>query len=76
VISFNQNGIEDGVYHINDLVGKPKREEAPSNYAIMGRYVLRPEIFEIQEKQQPGAGGEIQLTDAIKTLNSMQMVVG
>jgi UTP--glucose-1-phosphate uridylyltransferase len=76
VISINQNGIEDGVYHINDLVEKPKMEEAPSNYAIMGRYVLRPEIFEILENQKPGAGGEIQLTDAIKTLNQMQMVVG
>jgi UTP--glucose-1-phosphate uridylyltransferase len=76
VISINQNGIEDGVYHINDLVEKPKVEEAPSNFAIMGRYVLRPEIFEILEIQKPGAGGEIQLTDAIKTLNQMQMVVG
>jgi UTP--glucose-1-phosphate uridylyltransferase len=76
VISINPNGIEDGVYHINDLVEKPQREEAPSNYAIMGRYVLRPEIFEILENQKPGAGGEIQLTDAIKTLNQMQMVVG
>jgi UTP--glucose-1-phosphate uridylyltransferase len=76
VISINQNGIEDGVYHINDLVEKPKLEEAPSNYAIMGRYVLRPEIFEILENQKPGAGGEIQLTDAIKTLNQLQMVVG
>jgi UTP--glucose-1-phosphate uridylyltransferase len=76
VISINQNGIEDGVYHINDLVEKPKQEEAPSNYAIMGRYVLRPEIFEILENQKPGAGGEIQLTDAIKTLNQLQMVVG
>ncbi|MBH9967901.1 UTP--glucose-1-phosphate uridylyltransferase GalU [[Bacillus] enclensis] len=76
VISINQNVIEDGVYHINDLVEKPKMEEAPSKYAIMGRYVLRPEIFEILENQQPGAGGEIQLTDAIKTLNQLQMVVG
>jgi UTP--glucose-1-phosphate uridylyltransferase len=76
VISINQNGIENGVYHINDLVEKPKVEEAPSNYAIMGRYVLHPEIFEILENQKPGAGGEIQLTDAIKTLNQMQMVVG
>jgi UTP--glucose-1-phosphate uridylyltransferase len=76
VISINQNGIEDGVYHINDLVEKPKMEEAPSRYAIMGRYVLRPEIFEILENQKPGAGGEIQLTDAIKTLNQLQMVVG
>jgi UTP--glucose-1-phosphate uridylyltransferase len=76
VISINQKGIENGVYHINDLVEKPKQEEAPSNYAIMGRYVLRPEIFEILETQKPGAGGEIQLTDAIKTLNQLQMVVG
>jgi UTP--glucose-1-phosphate uridylyltransferase len=76
VISINQNGIEDGVYHINDLVEKPKQEEAPSNYAIMGRYVLRPEIFEILENQTPGAGNEIQLTDAIKKLNEVQMVVG
>ncbi|MCA1060867.1 UTP--glucose-1-phosphate uridylyltransferase GalU [Rossellomorea aquimaris] len=76
VISINQNGIEDGVYHINDLVEKPRVEEAPSNYAIMGRYVLRPEIFNILENLTPGAGGEIQLTDAIKELNEMQMVVG
>ncbi|MBN8193792.1 UTP--glucose-1-phosphate uridylyltransferase GalU [Bacillus sp. NTK074B] len=76
VISINQNGIEDGVYHINDLVEKPKVEEAPSNYAIMGRYVLRPEIFDILENQAPGAGGEIQLTDGIKKLNELQMVVG
>jgi UTP--glucose-1-phosphate uridylyltransferase len=76
VISINQSEIEDGVYHINDLVEKPKQEEAPSNYAIMGRYVLRPEIFEILENQKAGAGGEIQLTDAIKTLNQIQMVVG
>lgn len=76
VISINQNGIEEGVYHINDLVEKPKKEEAPSNYAIMGRYILRPEIFSILENLTPGAGGEIQLTDAIKKLNELQMVVG
>jgi UTP--glucose-1-phosphate uridylyltransferase len=76
VISINQNGIDNGVFHINDLVEKPKVEEAPSNYAIMGRYVLRPEIFEILDKIKPGAGNEIQLTDAIKKLNEQQMVVG
>jgi UTP--glucose-1-phosphate uridylyltransferase len=76
VISINQNEIDNGVFHINDLVEKPKVEEAPSNYAIMGRYVLRPEIFEILENQTPGAGNEIQLTDAIKKLNELQMVVG
>jgi UTP--glucose-1-phosphate uridylyltransferase len=76
VISINQNEIDNGVFHINDLVEKPKVEDAPSNYAIMGRYVLRPEIFEILENQTPGAGNEIQLTDAIKKLNELQMVVG
>jgi len=76
VISINNNGMENGVFHINDLVEKPKVEDAPSNYAIMGRYVLRPEIFDILENQTPGAGNEIQLTDAIKKLNEQQMVVG
>ncbi|MDT9026810.1 UTP--glucose-1-phosphate uridylyltransferase GalU [Rossellomorea yichunensis] len=76
IISIIHNGIEDGVYHVNDLVEKPKVQEAPSNYAIMGRYVLRPEIFSILENLTPGAGGEIQLTDAIKKLNESQMVVG
>jgi UTP--glucose-1-phosphate uridylyltransferase len=76
VISINQNGMDNGVFHINNLVEKPKIEDAPSNYAIMGRYVLRPEIFDILENQTPGAGNEIQLTDAIKKLNEQQMVVG
>ncbi|WP_442636927.1 UTP--glucose-1-phosphate uridylyltransferase GalU [Rossellomorea marisflavi] len=76
VISYNQNCFDDGVYHLNDLVEKPKAEDAPSNYAIMGRYILRPEIFEILENLPPGAGGEIQLTDAIKKLNEMQTVLG
>lgn len=64
-----------GCFHIDSLVEKPKLEEAPSSHAIMGRYVLRPQIFEILETQAPGAGGEIQLTDAIKELNEKQMVV-
>ncbi|MCA0150368.1 UTP--glucose-1-phosphate uridylyltransferase GalU [Rossellomorea vietnamensis] len=76
VISINNHEMDNGVFHINDLVEKPKLEDAPSNYAIMGRYVLRPEIFEILENQTPGAGNEIQLTDAIKKLNEQQMVVG
>ncbi|WGG45418.1 UTP--glucose-1-phosphate uridylyltransferase GalU [Rossellomorea sp. DA94] len=76
VISIKQSGIDNGVFHINDLVEKPKVQEAPSNYAIMGRYVLRPEIFEILGSLKPGAGNEIQLTDAIKKLNELQMVVG
>lgn len=76
VISISNGKIDNGVFHIDDLVEKPKLEEAPSNYAIMGRYILRPEIFNILENLEPGAGGEIQLTDAIKKLNELQMVVG
>ncbi|WP_026672861.1 UTP--glucose-1-phosphate uridylyltransferase GalU [Alkalihalobacterium bogoriense] len=67
--------IESGVIHVDDLVEKPKLEDAPSNFAIMGRYVLRPEIFEILANTKPGAGNEIQLTDAIKQLNLDQAVL-
>jgi UTP--glucose-1-phosphate uridylyltransferase len=63
------------VISINDFVEKPVKEKAPSNYAIMGRYVLQPEIFDILDEIQPGAGGEIQLTDAIKKLNTIQDVL-
>lgn len=67
--------IEPNVIHTSTLVEKPDISEAPSNYAIMGRYVLRPEIFAILENLPPGAGGEIQLTDAIKELNEKQVVL-
>lgn len=75
IIAMNNSEIEDGVFRIHDLIEKPAKEKAPSNYAIMGRYVLRPEIFYLLEKITPGAGGEIQLTDAIKLLNEQQIVV-
>lgn len=58
---------EDGVVRITGLVEKPKNDEAPSNLAVIGRYVLRPEIFDILEETAPGRGGEIQLTDALMT---------
>ncbi|MDG5786695.1 UTP--glucose-1-phosphate uridylyltransferase GalU [Evansella sp. AB-P1] len=67
--------IEDNVIHADTFVEKPALEDAPSNYAIMGRYVLRPEIFDILETLPPGAGNEIQLTDAIKVLNQSQVVL-
>ena len=60
--------IEDKVYKVKDLVEKPSIEEAPSNIAILGRYIITPKIFEILENTKPGKGGEIQLTDALKTL--------
>lgn len=51
---------------VNDLVEKPSRQEAPSNLAVIGRYVLRPEMFQLLEQTKPGRGGEIQLTDALE----------
>jgi UTP--glucose-1-phosphate uridylyltransferase len=59
---------EDDVVRITGLVEKPAPGTAPSNLAVIGRYVLRPEIFEILEKTQPGKGGEIQLTDGLQEL--------
>jgi UTP--glucose-1-phosphate uridylyltransferase len=59
---------EDDVVRITGLVEKPAPGEAPSNLAIIGRYVLRPEIFEVLERTEPGKGGEIQLTDALEEL--------
>ena len=59
--------VKDGVVRITGLVEKPKNEEAPSNLAVIGRYVLRPEIFDILEETKPGRGNEIQLTDALMT---------
>jgi UTP--glucose-1-phosphate uridylyltransferase len=70
------NSISDRVYEVTDLVEKPKSEDAPSDLAIIGRYVLTPEIFPILEKQQPGKGGEIQLTDAILQLSKQQSIYG
>jgi UTP--glucose-1-phosphate uridylyltransferase len=59
---------ETGVVHVTGLVEKPSREVAPSNYAVIGRYVLDPKVFEVLERTEPGRGGEIQLTDAIEEL--------
>ncbi|WP_374187582.1 UTP--glucose-1-phosphate uridylyltransferase GalU [Priestia aryabhattai] len=61
-------------YQVNSFVEKPAPGTAPSNLAIMGRYVFTPEIFKFLEKQEVGAGGEIQLTDAIQKLNEIQRV--
>lgn len=61
-------------YQVNNLVEKPVPGTAPSDLAIMGRYILTPEIFMFLDKQQTGAGGEIQLTDAIQELNHIQRV--
>jgi len=62
------NGSNDRVYRVRNLVEKPKPSEAPSNLAIIGRYVLTPDIFESLQSIDAGSGGEIQLTDALKHL--------
>ena len=59
---------EDGFVKITGLVEKPAADEAPSNYAVIGRYVLSPKVFEVLENTAPGRGNEIQLTDALQTL--------
>ena len=61
-------------YQVRKFVEKPAQGTAPSNLAIMGRYILTPEIFMFLENQNVGAGGEIQLTDAIQSLNEIQRV--
>lgn len=64
----SHNGSHDRLYRIRNMVEKPKPSEAPSNLAIIGRYVLTPEIFDSLQAIDPGSGGEIQLTDALKHL--------
>jgi UTP--glucose-1-phosphate uridylyltransferase len=66
----------DGVYKIRDLVEKPPAESAPSDMAIIGRYILTPDIFGVLQKSRPGKGGEIQLTDAIRVLLKTVPVYG
>ena len=67
--------IEDGVFMVQDMVEKPRPEEAPSNLAVIGRYILTPDIFDILRDTKPGAGGEIQLTDALKVQAQKGMVI-
>ena len=66
----------EGVYKVNNLVEKPSKDNAPSDLAIIGRYILTPDIFEVLDKAKPGKGGEIQLTDAIYTLLQSRPVYG
>ncbi len=70
------NEVTENVYKIESLVEKPERENAPSNLAVIGRYILTPEIFDILEEMKPGKGGEYQLTDALNVLSERQTVYG
>jgi len=67
--------LEGKLQYISDLIEKPDREQAPSNMAVIGRYVIEPEIFGILEHCQPGRGGEIQLTDALRILNQRKPMI-
>ncbi|MFD0680454.1 MULTISPECIES: UTP--glucose-1-phosphate uridylyltransferase GalU [unclassified Paenibacillus] len=65
----------EGYQYVEDLVEKPERGLAPSNLAVIGRYIIAPEIFGILENCEPGRGGEIQLTDALRILNAEQQMI-
>lgn len=58
--------MKDGLYRVDNMIEKPSQEEAPSNLAVIGRYILTPDIFDILRETKPGKGGEIQITDALK----------
>lgn len=66
----------DGIYRINNLIEKPSPDESPSDLAIIGRYILTPDVFDMLEKLGPGRGGEIQLTDALKWLLKRKPIYG
>ncbi|MCF8011498.1 MAG: UTP--glucose-1-phosphate uridylyltransferase GalU [Clostridiales bacterium] len=72
----NAECVKDKVYRCNDLVEKPAPAEAPSRLAIMGRYIIQPQVFNILARTSAGAGGEIQLTDALKELARKDYVYG
>lgn len=76
VLAGSPDATNERIYNCSGMVEKPKLEEAPSKQAIIGRYVLTPRVFTLLEETQPGAGGEIQLTDAIKALLKYEKVYG
>lgn len=64
--------VEDRIYKVNKMIEKPNKDEAPTNIAVLGRYIITPKIFEILKDTQPGKGGEIQLTDALMELTKYE----
>lgn len=66
--------VDENGFFIEDLVEKPAKDQAPSNMAVIGRYIIQPEIFQLLDRQTPGRGGEIQLTDALRTLNQLKQM--
>lgn len=74
--SMKLDALEDGCFRISDMIEKPRREQIFSNYSILGRCILPPEIFDILENTPTGKGGELQLTDAMKTLANREGMIG
>ncbi len=72
----NADIIEEGVYKVNSMIEKPSRENAPSNLAIIGRYILTPDIFNILRITKPGINGELQITDALLEQAKLGCVIG
>ncbi len=67
--------IEEGLFMVSNMIEKPSPKEAPTNMAIIGRYILTPDIFEVLKKTKPGKNGEVQITDALMTLAQKNMVL-
>lgn len=67
-------GWEEKLLRVSDMIEKPLLEEAPSHFAVLGRYIIKPEVFAILENTKPGKGGEVQLTDALKVLAKLDAV--
>jgi UTP--glucose-1-phosphate uridylyltransferase len=67
--------VEDGVYMVSNMVEKPDNDKAPSNLAVIGRYILTPDIFEVIENTKPGKNGELQITDSLKIQAEKGMVL-
>ena len=67
-------GGEEKLLRVSDMIEKPSLEEAPSHFAVLGRYIIKPEVFAILENTKPGKGGEVQLTDALKVLAKLDAV--
>jgi UTP--glucose-1-phosphate uridylyltransferase len=76
VLAGSPDAVNKRIYNCTGMVEKPKLADAPSNQAIIGRYILTPAVFGLLEKTAPGAGGEIQLTDGIKALVEHEKVFG
>ena len=74
IVSGEQVESNARLMRVHDMVEKPEKEDAPSRFAVLGRYIIKPEIFPLLEQTQPGKGGEIQLTDALKVLAKQDAV--